>query len=179
MKVYEILKRNDFEKIKVIFNSNPVNYLYRCLITGDEEEYQLEDEFNNSKEELSEKYYNLSNEVISLLFDFYHALLDDNIRDSINLKDKLIESLKPSISELQFSIQHYDFWELLVTNGDYKEVWNLFNEDSINSEEITMFCIEYCEDHGLLNSCMSLSDIEYIRYDKKLAIDKLKTLLGI
>ncbi len=47
----------------------------------------------------------------------------------------------------------------------------------LSSEDVTMLCIRFCEGRGLLNRCMSLSTIEYIRYDRKLAVAKLKELV--
>jgi len=49
----------------------------------------------------------------------------------------------------------------------------------LTADQITMMCIRFCEQKGgnLINSQMSLSTIEYIRYDRKKAIEKLKNLV--
>jgi len=51
--------------------------------------------------------------------------------------------------------------------------------EELTADQITMMCIRFCEEKGgnLINSQMSLSSIEYIRHDRKKAIEKLKSLV--
>jgi hypothetical protein len=47
----------------------------------------------------------------------------------------------------------------------------------LNAEEITMMCIRFCEQNGLLNSHMGLSTIEYLRHRRDEAVKTLRELI--
>lgn len=116
-KAYQIIVNN--------FRSNQhpgIDYLYRCFLVGDEEEFQLEEDFNKSAEELA-KLHNISLEDSKFLSEIYLNLAGHKDINYSQAYGILLERFKKYISNSELLDLDDFIWADILLNCDHASTY--------------------------------------------------------